>query len=85
MCTYMLRVSSPNTAECLTYEIVQPSVNECLTRGEVFASISTYKLFFKNTKSFLSCRNPEALKSQEEKVGKMHSFHSHCGHMDVVC
>lgn len=69
------------------YEIVYPSVNECLTRGEVFASISTYELFFKNTKSFLSCRNPEALTSEEEKVGKMHSYslHSHCGHMDVVC
>lgn len=69
------------------YEIVHPSVNECLTRGEVFASIFTYELFFKNTKSFLSCRNPEALTSEEEKVGMMHSYslRSHCGHMDVVC
>jgi hypothetical protein len=38
-------------------------------------SVCSYELFCKNTSLSFSCRNPEALKSQEEKVGECTHIH----------
>lgn len=58
-----------------SYDIVHLCVNKWLVKGEMFASNCAHELFFKNTKPFFSCRNWEALKSPEEKVGKC--IHTH--------
>lgn len=44
-----------------------------LTKGDIYKYLYIW-IILQKTQSFFSCRSPEALKSQEEKVGKTHSY-----------
>lgn len=69
VCVESLRPTQHCWMSC-SYDIVHLCVNKCVIKGGMFASNCAHELFLKNTKPFFSCRNWEALKSQEEKVGK---------------